>query len=164
MMTDQEAVEVFQAAWHAADDRGEEGSRTLAGIRALRADLSAGKLLPVESISLTISLAQMDRGEVPSGNVASICVAALARLAGVRDWTEETEEVEEPVVCCDPAVALDLYGEPVKGTDHDPNCGEWRELYPAYEEDCGEYDGAPCCPDPGCSGSPCTFPGYVEGN
>jgi len=25
------------------------------------------------------------------------------------------------------------------------------------------YDGAPCCPDPGCSGSPCTFPGYLFG-
>lgn len=25
-----------------------------------------------------------------------------------------------------------------------------------------EDDGAPCCPDPGCSGNPCTFPGYAE--
>jgi hypothetical protein len=22
-------------------------------------------------------------------------------------------------------------------------------------------DGAPCCPDPGCMGDPCTFPGYA---
>jgi hypothetical protein len=28
-----------------------------------------------------------------------------------------------------------------------------------YEE---EPDGAPCCPDPGCGGSPCTFPGYAS--
>lgn len=30
-----------------------------------------------------------------------------------------------------------------------------------------DFDGAPCCPDPGCpgrGGRPCTFPGYVEGN
>ena len=25
-----------------------------------------------------------------------------------------------------------------------------------------EYDGAPCCPDPGCSGPTCTFPGYAD--
>lgn len=25
-----------------------------------------------------------------------------------------------------------------------------------------EPDGAPCCPDPDCSGSPCTFPGYAS--
>jgi hypothetical protein len=25
-----------------------------------------------------------------------------------------------------------------------------------------EPDGAPCCPDPGCSGNPCTFPGYAD--
>lgn len=25
-----------------------------------------------------------------------------------------------------------------------------------------EEDGAPCCPDPGCSGNPCTFPGYAR--
>ncbi len=25
-------------------------------------------------------------------------------------------------------------------------------------------DGAPCCPDPGCSGNPCTFPGYAPNN
>ena len=23
-------------------------------------------------------------------------------------------------------------------------------------------DGAPCCPDPGCGGNPCTFPGYAD--
>jgi hypothetical protein len=27
---------------------------------------------------------------------------------------------------------------------------------------CDEYDGAPCCADPGCGGSPCTFPGYAD--
>lgn len=28
-----------------------------------------------------------------------------------------------------------------------------------------EVDGAPCCPDPGCTGrngGPCTFPGYAD--
>lgn len=29
-------------------------------------------------------------------------------------------------------------------------------------DDEDEPDGAPCCPDPGCPGNPCTFPGYAD--
>lgn len=28
-------------------------------------------------------------------------------------------------------------------------------------DDCADYDPTPCCADPSCSGSPCTFPGYA---
>jgi hypothetical protein len=42
---------------------------------------------------------------------------------------------------------------------------EANQLVPPVDD---EPDGAPCCPDPGCTGrapgQPCTFPGYVEGN
>lgn len=42
---------------------------------------------------------------------------------------------------------------------------EAERLVPPVDD---EPDGAPCCPDPGCTGrapgQPCTFPGYVEGN
>ncbi len=31
----------------------------------------------------------------------------------------------------------------------------------SIEDEQPEYDG-PCCPDPGCSGNPCTFPGYAD--
>lgn len=36
---------------------------------------------------------------------------------------------------------------------HDPASPDWDQY---------EADGAPCCPDPGCPGNPCTFPGYAE--
>lgn len=39
-------------------------------------------LEPAESIALTVGWAQVQRGESPSPNVAIVCVAALARLAG----------------------------------------------------------------------------------
>ncbi len=29
-------------------------------------------------------------------------------------------------------------------------------------EDPDDYDPTPCCSDPGCGGSPCTFPGYAD--
>lgn len=35
------------------------------------------------------------------------------------------------------------------------------EFHPAGVID-DEPNGAPCCPDPGCSGNPCTFPGYAD--
>lgn len=44
-------------------------------------------LLPAESIALTVALAQVQRGDDPSPNVAGMCVLALARLAGRHDWT-----------------------------------------------------------------------------
>lgn len=38
--------------------------------------------------------------------------------------------------------------------------GPWPELDEDEIEE--EPDGAPCCPDPGCGGHPCTFPGYAS--
>lgn len=49
----------------------------------------AGELLPAESIALTVAFAQVQRGETPSGNTATLCVLALARLAGRHDWTDQ---------------------------------------------------------------------------
>lgn len=48
-------------------------------------------LLPVESIALTVALAQVQRGESPDPNTAAMCVLALARLDGRHDWTEAVE-------------------------------------------------------------------------
>ena len=45
-------------------------------------------LLPAESMALTVALAQVQRGEDPSPNVASVCVYALARLVDRYDYTE----------------------------------------------------------------------------
>ena len=39
-------------------------------------------LEPAESIALSVGWAQVQRGEHPSPNVAAVCVATLARLAG----------------------------------------------------------------------------------
>jgi hypothetical protein len=50
-------------------------------------------LLPVESLALTVGLAQVLRGEEPSPNVAATCVLALARLDGRHDWTGPPDEV-----------------------------------------------------------------------
>lgn len=46
-------------------------------------------LLPAESIALTVALAQVLRGEVVPPNTATVCILALARIAGKYDWTEE---------------------------------------------------------------------------
>lgn len=48
-------------------------------------------LLPVESIALTVALAQVQRGDAPDPNTVAMCVLALARLTGRHDWTEETD-------------------------------------------------------------------------
>jgi len=50
-------------------------------------ETTVSDLLPVESIALSVGLAQVLRGEAPSDNVASMCVRALARLDGRHDWT-----------------------------------------------------------------------------
>lgn len=50
---------------------------------------------PVESMALTVALAQVQRGEVPSPNVATVCVLALARLCGRDDWTESDRRMLE---------------------------------------------------------------------
>jgi len=42
------------------------------------------ELLPFENIALTVAIAQVERGEEVSPNVASVCVMALARIA--RGW------------------------------------------------------------------------------
>jgi hypothetical protein len=53
-------------------------------------------LLPAESIALTVALAQVQRGDDPSPNVAGMCVLALARLAGRHDWTVADAPAAEP--------------------------------------------------------------------
>ncbi len=47
------------------------------------------ELLPAESIALSVGLAQVLRGEVPTTNVASVCILALARITERHDWTKE---------------------------------------------------------------------------
>jgi hypothetical protein len=49
-------------------------------------------LLPAESIALTVALAQVRRGEVPTPNVASVCVLALARIDGRYDYTKDDSD------------------------------------------------------------------------
>ena len=50
------------------------------------------ELLPAESIALTVDLAQVLRGEIPRSGPATVCVLALARLAGRHDWTKEADD------------------------------------------------------------------------
>lgn len=40
-----------------------------------------------------------------------------------------------------------------------PHTGEYDDDYDPYDDP--DYDPTPCCPDPGCPGNPCTFPGYA---
>lgn len=47
------------------------------------------ELLPAESMALTVALAQVQRGEDPTPNVAAVCVLALARIDGRYDWTAD---------------------------------------------------------------------------
>lgn len=49
------------------------------------------ELLPAEKIALTVSLAQILRGE--GQNTGALCVLALARLDGRYDWTKNQPEV-----------------------------------------------------------------------
>lgn len=50
------------------------------------------KLLPAESVALTVALAQVRRGEVPTPNVASVCVLALARIDSRYDYTKDDSD------------------------------------------------------------------------
>lgn len=52
----------------------------------------APALLPAESMALTVALAQVQRGEEPMPNVATVCVLALARLVDRFDYTEPEED------------------------------------------------------------------------
>ncbi len=45
------------------------------------------KLLPAESMALSVGLSQVLRGEAPTTNVASVCILALARVTERHDWT-----------------------------------------------------------------------------
>ncbi len=45
------------------------------------------KLLPAESMALSVGLSQVLRGEPPTTNVASVCILALSRVTGRHDWT-----------------------------------------------------------------------------
>lgn len=59
--------------------------------------LPTEKLLPVESMALTVGLAQVLRGDAPTPGVASTCILALARLAGLHDHTtDETDYRRDP--------------------------------------------------------------------
>ena len=51
--------------------------------------MTAAALEPVESMALTVALAQVLRGDPPAPNTASVCILALARLTGRHDWTAE---------------------------------------------------------------------------
>lgn len=51
--------------------------------------MSDADLLPAENMALTVALAQVQRGEVPTDNVSVVCVLALARITGKYDYTEE---------------------------------------------------------------------------
>lgn len=53
------------------------------------------ELLSVEQMALTIGLAQILRGEEPLPNTATMCILALARLAGKHDWTKDGRTAEE---------------------------------------------------------------------
>ena len=44
-------------------------------------------LLPIESMALTVALAQVLRGDDPAPNTAATCVLALARVMGMHDWS-----------------------------------------------------------------------------
>ena len=54
---------------------------SIARVVIFEADAEAA-LEPAESIALSVAWAQVQRGEHPSPNVAVVCVATLARLAG----------------------------------------------------------------------------------
>jgi hypothetical protein len=50
------------------------------------------ELHPAESMSLTVALAQVKRGESPTPNIATMCVYALARITGRYDWKQDLED------------------------------------------------------------------------
>ena len=54
---------------------------SIARVVIFEADAEAA-LEPAESIALSVAWAQVQRGEAPMPNVAVVCVATLARLAG----------------------------------------------------------------------------------
>jgi hypothetical protein len=47
---------------------------------------------PIESMALTVGLAQVLRGDAAYENIASVCILALARLTGRHDWTAEAQD------------------------------------------------------------------------
>jgi len=51
--------------------------------------MTTPELLPIESMSLTVGLAQALRGDTPDEGVSTVCILALARLTGKHDWTKE---------------------------------------------------------------------------
>ena len=46
------------------------------------------ELLPFENIALTVAIAQVERGEEVTPNIAAVCVMALARIARGREYSE----------------------------------------------------------------------------
>jgi hypothetical protein len=56
-------------------------------------------LLPAEKVALAVALARLLRGDEPLPNTTSVCVLALARLAGVHDYTAHLTD-EKQICCC----------------------------------------------------------------
>ncbi len=60
---------------------------TYAAVEALLGDASP-HLLPVESLALTVALAQIEWGDTADDAAATRCILALARITGRYDWME----------------------------------------------------------------------------
>lgn len=56
--------------------------RAMADTLAEKAPPGGYGLLPAERIALRVAVAQVERGEPVTPNVAAVCVTALARIAG----------------------------------------------------------------------------------
>lgn len=95
-----------------------------------------GDLLPAESMALTVAFAQVQRGEEPSPNVATVCVLALARLDGWHDWT--APESVPPCAAC----GFPLWSPPGRGCGT-PGSHDWP---PQESTDPGD-DTDICYPD-----------------
>jgi hypothetical protein len=78
-------------------------------------------------------------------------------------------------LCCNASDKGTEHGVVCRGCYSDAEVGDYLWWQPPTSEAPGgfpgldelveispEDDGAPCCPDPGCPGNPCTFPGYAE--
>ncbi len=81
--------DAYDAGWSAAWADEGKGSGPVETVDEVVARL--GGLIPAESIALTVGLAQVQRGEEPMPNVATVCILALARLDGRYDWSAKEE-------------------------------------------------------------------------
>lgn len=92
----------------------------------------------------------------------------------IADDQERGQEPARIIECrhCDRPIVFDEnegWIDPEAGYDDEDGDGRWRTTCDSHDtfvaehepEEEEEPDGAPCCPDPDCGGSPCTFPGYA---